>query len=72
MPEQNIYDKIREEARAKQTPPTTIEERFGKPPVDNPFDKIRRVADEKRKAELARKQKNDEFFKRMKTDNLII
>ncbi len=72
MSEKNIFDKIREDVKAGQKPEPDINERFGKPANESAFDKIRREADERRAARDAEKQKLDEFFNRMKTDNLII
>ncbi len=72
MSEKNIYDKIREDVKADQKPTPDINERFGKPANENAFDRIRREADKRKAARDAEQQKNDEFFARMKTDNLII
>jgi hypothetical protein len=37
--------------------------------AENIFDKIRRIADEKRTVKMAEKKRNDEFFARMKNGN---
>jgi len=50
----------------------TIQQKENVDPDSATFDKIRKEADEKREAKQAERQKTEEFFNRMKTDNLII